>query len=145
MNANLLRRTTSACLVVLALVSLSLAPASSAAPPRVADLRGEWAWTCCDGAYQGRFQITGVDPQHGTFSGRYMHTNETDVGTLSGSLRGDRVTFVRKVNYDRTVYEQTFYARLEYTGGAWHMVEGYWNGYGETAIASHTFGADKLT
>jgi len=145
MNANLHRRTSSACLVVLALLSLSLAPAAGAAPPRVADLRGEWAWTCCDGTYGGRFQITTVDPQHGAFSGRFMHTNASDVGTINGSLRGDRVTFVRRVNYDRTNYEQTFYARLEYTDGAWHMVEGYWNGYGETGVASRTFGADKVS
>src|ERR1051325_6424759 len=112
--------------LVLAALAATASPATPA-PLRVSDLLGEWAWSCCDGTYSGRFQITGAKPD-GTFSGRFMQTNATDIGTIQGVLRGDRVSFVRTVTYQGASYEQTWKARVVFTDGTWHMVDGFWNG-----------------
>ena len=119
-------------------------PVPAAAPARVSDLMGEWAWTCCENTYYGRFQITSTR-QDGSFIGRFMMTNASDVGTIEGWLKGDRVSFTRRVTHEGTSYEQKFYARLVFAGGSWRMTEGYWNGYGETAVASRAFSAEKVS
>ncbi len=70
-----------------------------------ADLTGRWRWSCCDGGFSGRWEIT-EQQADGTFHGRFAQTSATDIGSIEGRVTGDRIELVRKGTVNGQPFEQ---------------------------------------
>lgn len=75
----------------------SPAPAVAAPAPSIANLTGDWSWTCCEGKYHGALKLQ----QDGTkLTGRMYDENDTTGGTVEGTVIDNTVRFARTYGDD---------------------------------------------
>ena len=80
--------------------------------PVAGELAGNWNWStgCPEGGYSGQIRIGPLGPD-GSFSGNF-----SDVGTLAGQLRGNRLEFVRRGHWFGRDQEQHWSGSFTGTG-----------------------------
>lgn len=108
-------------------VRVGAEPKSEPAPdvPEEFDLRGSWRWNAC-GEFSGTWTIASRSAD-GRFSGRFDSSNGKDLGTIEGSLSGDRIEFTRRWEANG-IWVQRYLGRVVREGNVLRMIDGRWEG-----------------